>query len=174
MKSEMTKRTVYGPFTAHYDSPLGGMTLKSDGGFLVGAGFDGEKSVPSSAAERDGSGIPALLEAARWLDLYFGGEIPDFTPPIRLITTPFCAEVCEILLTIPYGQTVTYGQIADILAARRGIPRMAAQAVGGAVGRNPIAIIIPCHRVIGSDGSLTGYGGGLDRKAELLKIEKII
>ncbi len=160
--------------TAHYDSPLGGMTLKSDGEFLVGVCFDGEKNAPPPAAERDGSDIAVLSETARWLDLYFCGEIPDFTPPVRLITTPFCAEVCEILLAVPYGHTVTYGQIAMILAARRGIPRMAAQAVGGAVGRNPIAIIIPCHRVIGSDGSLTGYGGGLDRKAELLKIEKII
>lgn len=167
----MSIRTRGGFFAAHYDSPLGGMTLKSDGESLVGVSFDGERSDPPSAAERDGSDIPVLSRTAKWLDLYFGGEIPDFTPRIRLIATPFCAEVCEILLSIPYGRTMTYGRIAQILAERRGIPRMAAQAVGGAVGRNPIAIIVPCHRVIGSDGSLTGYGGGLYRKEKLLKLE---
>ena len=168
----MTRRTDGGFFTARYDSPLGRMTLSSDGEYLVGVSFDGPDDASPRGAERDAGEIPVLARTAEWLDLYFGGEIPGFTPRIRLITTPFCREVCGILQTIPYGETVSYGYIANILAERRGIARMSAQAVGGAVGSNPIAIIIPCHRVIGADGSLTGYGGGLERKAELLKLEK--
>ncbi len=166
------KRTDGGFFTARYDSPLGPVTLRSDGEYLVGVSFDGPDDPSPRGAERDAGEIPELAQTAEWLDLYFGGGIPDFTPRFRLDATPFCREVCEILLTIPYGETVTYGYIANVLAERRGIDRMSAQAVGGAVGRNPIAIVIPCHRVIGADGSLTGYGGGLDRKAELLKLDK--
>ncbi len=168
----MIERTPDGFFTALYDSPLGGMTLKSDGEFLVGVSFDRRVDRSPRGAEHSSDEIPVLAQTAEWLDVYFGGGIPDFTPRIRLDATPFCREVCEILLTIPYGETVTYGHIASILAERRKIARMSSQAVGGAVGRNPIAIIVPCHRVIGADGGLTGYRGGLERKAELLKLEK--
>ena len=150
-------------------SPLGMMTLQSDGEYLTGVSFGG-----CEREREDKTAAPILERTARWLDMYFGGEIPDFTPPVRLDVTPFCREVCDILLTVPYGKTVTYGDIAKIIAERRGIARMSAQAIGGAVHRNPIAIIIPCHRVIGTDGSLTGYAAGLDIKEKLLRIEKIL
>ena len=145
------------------------MTLQSDGEYLTGVSFGG-----CDNAQESKTAAPALEQTVKWLDIYFGGNIPGFTPPVKLNVTPFCREVCEILQTIPYGQTVTYGEIAKIVAARRGIARMSAQAIGGAVHRNPIAIIIPCHRVIGSDGSLTGYATGLDIKEKLLRIEKIL
>ena len=151
----------------YYSSPLGALTLKSDGENLTGLSFGGCDCLPEYKAA-----APVLKQTVRWLDIYFGGGVPDFTPPIRLNVTPFCKEVCEILLTIPYGHTMTYGEIAKLIAARRGIERMSAQAIGGAVHRNPIAIIIPCHRVIGSDGSLTGYAAGLDIKEKLLQHEK--
>ncbi len=108
----------------------------------------------------------------RWLDVYFSGGKPDFLPPFLLRGTPFQKEVWEILLTIPYGKTMTYGEIAVLLAARKGMPRMSAQAVGGSVGRNPLTLLVPCHRVVGADGSLTGYAGGIARKAALLALEQ--
>ena len=108
--------------------------------------------------------LPIFDEICRWLDIYFSGKEPDFTPPLSMRTTPFRKAVWEIMLTIPYGQTMTYGEIAGIIAEQRGIDRMSAQAVGGAVGHNSISLIIPCHRVIGTDGSLTGYAGGIDKK----------
>lgn len=117
--------------------------------------------------------LPTILAAKKWLDIYFSGRAPDFTPPLHPVGTPFQMEVWEILLTIPYGHSTTYGEIARQIAAQRGISRMSAQAVGGAVGRNKIDIIIPCHRVIGADGTLTGYTGGLDKKSRLLEIEGI-
>ena len=162
----------------HYQSPLGPITMQSDGEFLTGLLFDDEKYFDGTI---HGQGevttlhecreLPAFAETVRWLDTYFAGEEPDFLPPIALHTTPFRREVCEIMLTIPYGKTMSYGEIAALIAKRRGIARMSAQAVGGAVGHNPISIIIPCHRVIGTDGSLTGYAGGIDKKAALLKLE---
>ena len=106
--------------------------------------------------------------------MYFSGEVPEFTPPLALHGTPFRKAVWDILLTIPYGQTMTYGGIAALLAARHGMQRMSAQAVGGAVGHNPVAIIVPCHRVIDAGGSLTGYAAGLDRKRRLLQLENIL
>ena len=153
----------------YYKSPLGVITLQSDGEYLTGLHFGERDHTPDNK-----NAVSVFEQTVRWLDIYFSGKIPDFTPPIRLDTTPFCKEVCEILQSIPYGQTVTYGEIAKIIAARRGIVRMSSQAVGGAVHRNPVAIIIPCHRVIGSDGSLTGYAAGLDIKEKLLRMEKII
>ena len=154
---------------SYYRSPLGMMTLQSDGEYLTGESFGG-----CEREREDKTAAPVLERTARWLDIYFGGGIPDFTPPIKLNVTPFCKEVCDILLTVPYGKTVTYGDIAKIIAERRGIARMSAQAIGGAVHINPVAIIIPCHRVIGSDGSLTGYAAGLDIKEKLLTLEGIL
>ncbi len=120
------------------------------------------------------SDVHSVLEdARRWLDLYFSGQNPDFLPPLRYGSTPFRKAVCDILLTIPYGETMTYGQIAVKVAEQQGIEKMSAQAVGGAVGRNPIALMIPCHRVVGAGGNLTGYAGGLDRKLKLLELEKV-
>ena len=156
-------------YTAHYTSPLGGITLASDGMALTGLYFDGERDFPdlSAAHKKD---LPVFGEVMRWLDLYFAGKEPDFMPPLAPVGTTFQQAVWEILRTIPYGGTMTYGAIAKRLEKVTG-KRMSAQAVGGAVGRNPISILIPCHRVIGADGSLTGYAGGLDKKEYLLRLE---
>ena len=115
---------------------------------------------------------PLLEEASRWLDIYFSGQEPDFLPPLRYGSTKFRKLVCDIMLTIPYGKTVTYGEIAAKIAGELGVRKMSAQAVGGAVGHNPISLMIPCHRVVGANGSLTGYGGGIARKGKLLEMEK--
>lgn len=157
----------------NYASPLGIITLASDGESLIGLWFDEQKHFPHNLiSESTKAELPIFTQTINWLDTYFSGKVPDFTPPIILNTTPFRKAVYDILLTIPYGQTMTYGEIANILAEQKGIERMSAQAVGGAVGHNPISIIIPCHRVVGTDGSLTGYAGGIDKKIELLKLEK--
>ena len=116
---------------------------------------------------------PVAELTRRWLDIYFSGREPDFTPPLHLSGSPFRIAVGELMLAIPYGATVTYGELAARVAAERRIAKMAAQAVGGAVGGNPIAIIVPCHRVIGAHGNLTGYGGGMARKIALLKLEGV-
>ena len=159
----------------HYNSPLGSITLASDGKSLTGLWLDGQKYFPYKLiSESIETELPIFTQTCNWLDIYFSGRIPDFTPPIFLQTTPFRKAVYDILLTIPYGHTMTYGEIANIIANQKGVERMSAQAIGGAVGHNPISIIIPCHRVVGADGSLTGYAGGLDRKIELLKLEKAI
>ena len=161
-------------YISHYDSPLGGITLGSDGEALTALQFDGETYFAEILGkEYEIKDLPAFAKAREWLDIYFSGKDPGFIPPIELKTTPFRKAVCEIMLTIPYGQTMTYGQIAEMIASKREIARMSAQAVGGAVGHNPISLIIPCHRVVGSNGSLTGYGGGLDKKAALLKLEGV-
>ena len=156
-------------YTAHYTSPLGGITLTSDGMALTGLYFDGETGCPpcDAAHKKD---LPVFGEAMRWLDLYFAGKEPDFMPVLNPTGTAFQQAVWEILRTIPYGATTSYGAIAKRLEKSTG-KRMSAQAVGGAVGRNPISILIPCHRVIGADGSLTGYAGGLDKKEYLLRTE---
>ena len=112
-----------------------------------------------------------FADAKRWLDVYFSGREPDFLPPLRYDSTPFRRLICKIMLTIPYGKTMTYGQIAAEAAKRLGAEKMSAQAVGGAVGHNPISLMIPCHRVVGTSGSLTGYGGGIARKVKLLELE---
>ena len=162
-------------FIHHYRSPLGGMTLASDGEALTGLWFDGQKYFGSTlSAEYGESALPVFDQTAAWLDIYFSGRAPEFTPPLNLRAAPFRRSVWEILLTVPFGHTVTYGEIAAILAKQKGSPRMSAQAVGGAVGHNPVSLIIPCHRVLGSDGSLTGYAGGLEKKEWLLKMEKAV
>ena len=156
----------------YYDSPLGRIRMASDEVGLTGLWFEGSKydgdRLPAECLEHE-TGI--LLEWKRWLDLYFSGQKPDFLPRLHPEGTTFQKSVWEILLQIPYGETISYGEIAHQLAEKRGISRMSAQAVGGAIGRNPIAIIIPCHRVVGADGSLTGYAGGLDKKIKLLELE---
>ena len=156
-------------YTAHYTSPLGGITLASDSIALTGLYFDGETGCPpcDAAHKKD---LPVFGEVVKWLDLYFAGKEPDFNPALNPTGTAFQMSVWEILRTIPYGETTTYGAIAKQLEKNTG-RRMSAQAVGGAVGRNPISILIPCHRVIGANGSLTGYAGGLDKKEYLLRTE---
>ena len=114
---------------------------------------------------------PILAQTRRWLNLYFSGSVPDFTPPLHPIGSDFRQEVWALLLQIPYGQTTTYGALAKQLAEINGGKHVSAQAVGGAVGHNPVSIIVPCHRVVGSDGSLTGYAGGIEKKIRLLTLE---
>lgn len=160
-------------FTKQYASPLGGILLAADETGLTGLWFDGEKYYADNLpAEHAAAETPILSAAVRWLDCYFSGKEPDFTPPLHPIGSPFRRAVWEILLQIPYGATVTYGEIAKQLAKKMGLARMSAQAVGGAVGHNEISIIIPCHRVVGTNGSLTGYAGGLDKKTGLLALER--
>lgn len=159
-------------FACYYDSPLGKLLLTADALGLTGLYFDGEKTEPGRLpfvyTERE---TPLLAETKRWLDVYFSGREPDFLPPLHPAGSAFRQAVWALLLKIPYGQTTTYGAIARQLAAKQGIPKMSAQAVGGAIGDNKIAIVIPCHRVIGANGSLTGYAGGMNRKAALLELE---
>ena len=159
-------------YTRHYISPLGGILLSADEIGLTGLWFDGEKyyaeNLPEEHTEPD---TPILSEAVRWLDIYFDGREPDFTPPLHPIGSRFRQEVWRILLEIPYGATTTYGDIAKQIAEKNGLRKMSAQAVGGAVGHNEISIIIPCHRVVGTNGSLIGYAGGIDKKTRLLEIE---
>ena len=158
----------------HYDSPLGDITLSADGEALTGLWLEGQQySADAPAQERGAKHLPVFDQTRRWLDIYFSGKAPDFTPPLAMKTTDFRRQVWEILLTIPFGRTMTYGAIAEIMARRRGLPRMSAQAVGGAVGHNAISLIIPCHRVIGANGNLTGYGGGIDKKIRLLELEGV-
>lgn len=158
----------------HYDSPLGGITIASNGEALTGLWFDGQKYFADTLdPEHEEKSLPIFQETKKWLDLYFGGKVPDFTPPFFMNTTGFRKAVWEVILTIPYGQTMTYGEIADKIARQRNLSRMSAQAVGGAVGHNAISLIIPCHRVVGTNGSLTGYAGGIDKKAALLKMEGV-
>ena len=161
-------------YTQKYASPIGGMLLAADEVGLTGLWFDGEKFFADNLpAEHEEEETPTLAASKRWLDIYFMGKEPDFTPPLHPIGSAFRMKVWDVLLQIPYGQTVTYGWIARQLAEREGRARMSAQAVGGAVGHNEISIIIPCHRVVGTNGSLTGYAGGMDRKIALLKTEHV-
>ena len=156
--------------TQHYASPLGDILIAADEDGLVGLWLDSQKyfggALPQEPTECE---TPPLAEAKRWLDIYFSGREPDFTPPLHPVGSPFRQAVWQILLQIPYGKTTAYGEIARQMA---GNARMSAQAVGGAVGHNPISIIVPCHRVVGSNGSLTGYAGGLAKKIALLELER--
>ena len=152
-----------------YDSPLGGITMASDGNALCGLWFDGQRFFASTLGEHETRDLPLFRETCRWLDVYFSGKDPGFTPPLSLGGTPFRKTVWEELLRIPFGKTVTYGEIADRIGA---LSRTSARAVGGAVGHNPVSLIVPCHRVVGAGGALTGYAGGLERKRWLLQLEK--
>ena len=157
----------------YYYSPLGGITVSSNGSEITGLWFDGQKYFGSTLLEEHHPGeLPVFEQTARWLDIYFSGKAPVFIPPLHMQTTPFRKLVWDILLTIPFGSTMTYGEIADTAAKQMGRTHMSPQAVGGAVGHNAISLIIPCHRVMGTDGSLTGYAGGIDKKAKLLALEK--
>ena len=153
-------------FVGYYASPLGGILLAADEQGLTGLWFDGAKYFAANLPEeREEKSTPILDETARWLDLYFAGRQPAFTPPLHLVGSAFRQRVWKRLLDIPYGQTVTYGALLG--------KGMSAQAVGGAVGHNPISIIVPCHRVVGVNGSLTGYAGGIDIKIGLLTLEGV-
>ena len=158
----------------HYCSPIGNILLAADDMGLTGLWFEGQKyfalNLDKVHEERK---LPVFEKAKQWLDVYFLGKEPDFTVPLHFTGTDFQNDVWEILCAIPYGQTMTYGEIAKKIAAKKGLPSMSAQAVGGAVGHNEISIIVPCHRVVGKNGSLTGYAGGIDKKIKLLQLEKV-
>ena len=159
-------------YTYKYKSPLGHILLAADEVGITGLWFEGQKYFGNTLPDKH---IPQeteiLTEAKKWLDVYFSGEEPKFTPPLHPDGSTFRQAVWKILLQIPYGQTITYGEIACKMAEMKNVSRMSAQAVGGAVGHNEISIIIPCHRVIGTNGSLTGYAGGIDKKLSLLELE---
>lgn len=163
-------------YTSHYDSPVGTLLLAGQDGTLAGVWMEGQKYFLGSVREetQECGSLPILQQAGRWLDRYFAGERPAVNElPLAPVGSDFRQEVWKILCEIPYGQTTTYGEIAQKLSARLGRERMSARAVGGAVGHNPISIIIPCHRVVGSNGRLTGYAGGLERKIKLLTHEGV-
>lgn len=160
-------------YIGYYEAPIGKIVLASNGKELTGLWFEGQKyfgsTLEKEQAQKD---LPVFEQAKQWLDLYFEGQVPNIKVPLCFETTPFRKMVWDLLLTIPYGETITYGQIAEKIATQKGIEQMSAQAIGNAVGNNPISLIVPCHRVIGSDQSLTGYAGGLEKKAWLLEWEK--
>ena len=159
-------------YTCTYKSMLGDILLASDETGLTGLWFEGQKYFANTLPEEHISQETEILaEAKKWLDIYFAGKEPKFTPPLHPNGSAFRQAVWKILLQIPYGQTITYGEIARQLAKMQNVPHMSAQAVGGAVGHNEVSIIIPCHRVVGVNGSLTGYAGGIDKKIALLKLE---
>lgn len=159
-------------YISTYKSSVGKLLLTADNIGLTGLWIENEKYYPLTLnTEYQEKEVSIFAETKRWLDIYFSGKEPDFMPDIHMIGTEFQKEVWEILLIIPYGKTITYGEIANQISKSRGISRMSAQAVGGAVGRNKLSIIIPCHRVVGTKGNLTGYAGGIDKKIMLLKLE---
>ncbi len=153
---------------------MGEMTLASNGEELTGLWFDGQKYFASNMQGRiEEKDLPVFEQTEKWLDIYFSGKAPDFTPPLSFSgISPFRKRVWEIMLAVPYGQTTTYGKIAERIERETG-KRVSAQAVGGAVGHNSISVIIPCHRVLGANGDLTGYAGGVDKKVALLKGEGV-
>ncbi len=157
-----------------YPSPIGGITIASDGSSLTGLWLDGQKYFAASLSpEHEEKALPIFKQTEEWLNCYFNGENPDFMPDIHLEGTPFRLSVWEILRKIPYGEIITYKDIAKEIADKKELPSMSTQAVGNAVGHNPISIIIPCHRVVGCNGSLTGYAGGISKKIKLLTLEQV-
>lgn len=161
-------------YTCIYKSKLGSILLSADEIGLTGLWFEGQKYFANTLPEEHISQETSILtDAKKWLDVYFSGEEPKFTPALHPTGSTFRQAVWQILLQIPYGQTITYGEIARQMSEIQNTPHMSAQAVGGAVGHNEISIIIPCHRVVGTNGSLTGYAGGIDKKIALLELEHI-
>ena len=161
--------------TAFYDAPYGRYVMAAEDGALTGLWLEGQKYFPSDLPEPSGEETEIFARIRRWLDDYFAGRQPDVSAlPLAPKGSDFAQSVWQLLLEIPYGHTVTYGQLAARLAQQRGLAHMSAQAVGGAVGHNPISLIIPCHRVLGAKNQLTGNAGGLDVKTFLLKLEGVL
>ncbi len=157
-----------------YKTPEGftDLLMNGEGDSLTGLWFEGSRDASKHTVQCEERLLPVFRQTMDWLDVYFAGKAPDFTPKYEIHgLTDFRREVIDSMLAIPFGQTTTYGQIAAELAEKKGIAKMSARAVGGAVGWNPICIIIPCHRVVGSNRSLTGYGGGISNKVSLLRLE---
>lgn len=149
--------------------------MASDGKALTGLWFEGQKYFAAALQkDHEEKTLPVFEETERWLNIYFQGKEPDFHPLLSFAYgSEFRQKVWQILLSIPYGKTMTYGEIASCIAKQRGLTQMSAQAIGGAVSHNPISIIVPCHRVVGTGGSLTGYAGGIEKKVSLLKLEHV-
>lgn len=161
-------------YISYYTSPLGKLLLAGSETALTGVWFVNQKYYAATLQEEHTEAeTPVFKETRSWLDVYFQGRDPGTLPPLSLSGSEFQGEVWEILQSIPYGSVITYGEIAARIARRRGLPHMSAQAVGGAVGRNPISILVPCHRVVGANGSLTGYAGGIHVKEALLRLEGV-
>lgn len=162
-------------YTHNYQSPLDKIVIASDGTAITGLWFVGQRhfdiEVEGCITDKD---LPIFDEVSRWLDIYFTGNNPGEIPAVRMNGTPFQLEVWQILQAVPYGKLITYREIAELIAKKRGITKMSARAVGNAVGRNPVSILVPCHRVVGSDGRMTGYAGGIERKVKLLKLENAL
>ncbi|MCL1797770.1 MAG: methylated-DNA--[protein]-cysteine S-methyltransferase [Eggerthellaceae bacterium] len=164
-----------------FPSPVGDLTFVSDGEHLTGLYLENQRyfmenvvgELKSPQSSRETFNLVIFSDTQRWLKLYFEGKNPGMLPPIKMNGTPFRQRVWELLLEIPYGELVTYGELAAKLAAEKGVEKMSSRAVGGAVGHNPISILVPCHRVIGANNNLTGYGGGIDRKIQLLELEGV-
>lgn len=157
-----------------YETPgnFSNMIMNSDGEYLTGLWFENSRDSSKHIIDCEEKNLEVFTETKKWLDTYFSGKKPNFTPKYKIEKlTPFRKEVIDIMNSIEYGNVVTYNDISKIIAEKRGMKKMSSQAVGGAVGWNPICIIIPCHRVVGTSGSLTGYGGGINNKIELLKLE---
>ena len=159
-------------YRKNYLSPLGEIKMVSDGEYLIGLDFENDKDIQEEVIYQEKE-LKIFDETIKWLNLYFSGKEPTFTPKYKIEElTSFRKQVMTILGKIPYGTTITYQEIAEEIAKKKNIKKMSAQAVGGAVGWNPICLIIPCHRVVGANGSLTGYRGGLEKKKKLLELEK--
>ncbi|WP_027406530.1 methylated-DNA--[protein]-cysteine S-methyltransferase [Anaerovibrio sp. RM50] len=162
-------------YISFFDSPLGKLYLTADDGGLTGIIYENEdgNQLPLNVSDIEfNDEQPDIMDAKLWLSLYFNGGRPDFTPKLSLKGSDFRMDVWDVIKDIPYGKTMTYGEIAKVVEEKRGT-RVSAQAVGGAVGHNPVSIIVPCHRVLGAGGAITGYTGGLDKKKFLLDLEEI-
>ncbi|AEV70224.1 methylated-DNA--[protein]-cysteine S-methyltransferase [Acetivibrio clariflavus] len=158
----------------YYKTPDGfsDLLMTSDGEYLTGLWFEGSRGLSKNFADYEEKLLSVFEDTVEWLDIYFSGKNPDFIPKYKIENlTDFRREVIDMLLEIPFGETKTYGEIAKVIAKKRGMAKMSSRAVGGAVGWNPICIIIPCHRVVGANSSLTGYGGGINNKVALLRHE---
>lgn len=161
-------------YSTHYASPIGDLMLASDGNHLVGLWLEGQKYFAATVKEKmtDQTNLPVFVQTKKWLNAYFAGKKPAISAlPLSPIGSDFRQAVWKILCSIPYGEYMTYGEIAQKMAVQMNKKSMSSQAVGGAVGHNPISIIIPCHRVVGANGSLTGFAGGIAKKIKLLEHE---
>lgn len=163
-------------YIKNYQTPSGfeNIIMKSDGEYLTGLWFVNSKDAKKHKENFEEKDLPIFSLVSKWLDIYFSGEELKFMPKYKLEQTPFREQVTKLMNEIPYGSVVTYNDLAKKIARTKGIKKMSAQAVGGAVGYNPICIIIPCRRVIGANGNLVGYSGGLENKYKLLELEKMI
>ena len=166
-------QSVFSQFFCQFPSPMGNMTMTSDGDSITGLWFDGQKYTNNTICQTlENKVLPVFDKTIQWLVQYFSGHQPDFDLPVCINTTPFRKSVLEMVKTIPYGETRSYGEISKLLSLKMKEKVVCPRAVAGAIAHNPIIIVIPCHRVIGANGQLTGFAAGIDRKIQLLDLEK--